>query len=112
MLKFKVNDKVVVLTGKDKGQTGVISKILKKINNVKKKEYFLILEGINLQKKHIKADPNKNKSGGISKIEAPINYSNVSLLNPITGKKDKIFFKILDNGKKVRVFKSNKEVLN
>lgn len=113
MLRFKVNDKVIVLAGKDKGKIGIISKVLKKIDKIKNKNnYFLILEGINFVKKHVKPIPNKNKPGGISKIEAPIDYSNVSLLNPVTGKKDKIFFKLLDNGKKVRVFKSNKEVLN
>jgi len=113
MLRFKVNDKVIVLVGKDKGKTSIISKIIKKFNRVKKiYEFSLILEGINFLKKHTKAVPDKNKPGGIIKVEAPISFSNVALLNPVTGKKDKILFKILDNGKKVRVLKSNGEVFS
>ncbi len=113
MLRFKVNDKVIVLAGKDKGKSSVISKIIKKFNRVRKiYEFSLVLEGVNFLKKHTKPVPNKNKPGGIVKIEAPISFSNVALLNPVTGKKDKVFFKILSNGKKVRVLKSNGEVFS
>ncbi len=105
MLKIKVNDKVIVLNGKDKGKIGIISKIIKKKNTM------VTIEGINLLKKHTKPVPNKNKTGGILKIEAPISSSNVALVNTITKKKDKIHFKILKK-KKVRIFKSNEEVLN
>jgi len=113
MLRFKVNDKVIVLSGKDKGKIAVISRIIKKFDSKRNGLNFsLILEGINLLSKHTKPVPNKNKPGGIIKIEAPISFSNVALLNPITGKKDKVYFKFFDNRKKVRVFRSNGEVLN
>jgi len=111
MFKFKVNDKVIVLSGRDKGKIGTISKIKKKIFGKKRQSIFFILEGINLLKKHVKANPNKNKPGGIVKIESPVASSNVSLVNPITNKKDKIYFKVLDNGKKNRIFRSNGEIL-
>jgi len=113
MLRIKVSDKVFVFKGKDKGKIGIVSKIIKKNNKINcSYSLYYILEGINLIKKHVKAVPSKNKAGGINKIEAPINSSNVFLLNPTTNKKDKILFKFLDNGKKVRVLKSNGEVLN
>lgn len=113
MLRFKVSDKVIVLSGKDKGKVGVISKVIKKINRTNFSfKFFLFLEGINLLNKHTKPVPNKNKPGGIVKIEAPMSFSKVALVNPITGKKDKVYFKVLDNGKKVRIFRSNGEVLS
>ncbi len=114
MLKFKVNDKVLVLTGKSKNQIGIIKKIIKhKIikNKTIVYKYFIILEGINFIKKHVKANPNKNKTGGIINIESSIAFSNIMLINPKTNKKDKIFFSLSDNKKKYRVFKSNSEVL-
>lgn len=113
MFKIKIKDKVLVLKGKDKGKIGIVSKVVKKIDkkNGSLKLYY-ILEGINFLKKHTKALPNKNKPGGILKIESPISSSNLILLNPITGERDKISFKFLDNGKKVRILKSNGEVLN
>ena len=98
MFKFKNGDKVILLSGKDKGKISVISKFIKK-----KKKLLLVLEGLNLLNKSTKAVPNKNKPGGIIKIEAPVPFSNVALLNPITQKKDKIFFKTL-NGKKKKNF--------
>ena len=110
MLRFKVNDKVIVLSGRDKGKTGIISSIIKRVKNGKI-YYFLKMEGINLLSKHTKPVPNKNQSGGILKIEGLLSFSNVALLNTLTGKKDKVFFKNL-NGKKVRVFRSNGEVLS
>ncbi len=107
MLKFKVKDKVIVLSGKDKGKIGIITKVIKK----NKSKFFLNIEGINIFKKHAKPSPNKSKSGGIIKIEVPVCFSNVAIINTITNKRDKVFFKFLSNGKKVRVFKSNKEIL-
>ena len=106
MVKFKTGDKVVLISGKDKGKISIISKIIKKKNQKR-----FILEGINLLSKNTKPVPSKNKPGGIIKIEAPVSSSKIALLNPITQKKDKIFFKIL-KGKKTRIFRSNGEVLN
>lgn len=109
MLKIKKKDKVVVLTGKHKKQIGIVSKIIiKKIGNTQKK--LILLEGLNLVKKHTKSNPNKEKSGGIITKEAPIDISNVIILNEFINKKDKIKFKI-DNNKKYRILKSNNEKL-
>jgi large subunit ribosomal protein L24 len=103
MLKFKINDKVMILSGKDKCKIGIIKKQF-----VKKKQ--VLIEGINFSKKNIKANPNKNKEGGIINIEKPISTSKIILINPQTNKKDKIFFSY-ENKKKIRIFKSNKEFL-
>jgi len=110
MLKIKKKDKVIILTGKHKQQTGIVSRIIKKIIN-KKKRNVVILEGLNLVKKHTKANPNKEKTGGIITKEAAIDISNVMTINPNNGKKEKIKFKIINN-RKNRFFKSNNEVLN
>ena len=109
MTKIHVKDKVVILAGKDKGKVGIVSKVLKdkKINR-----NFVIVEGLNLFKKHSKAVPNKNKSGGIITIEKPIDYSNVALFCESLNKRSKVFFNFSDSGKKSRFFKLNKEVIN
>jgi large subunit ribosomal protein L24 len=109
MLKLKINDKVVILSGKDRGKVGIISKVF---FSKKKKRMFSIVEGINLAKKHARAVPNKNKAGGIISVEKPIDCSNISLFCQSTGKKEKVCFKFLDNGIKSRVFKFNKGVVN
>ncbi|HIH2762529.1 MAG TPA: 50S ribosomal protein L24 [Candidatus Azoamicus sp. MARI] len=109
MLKIKKKDKVLVITGKHKKQIGIVSKIIKTYDG-KTERKLIILEGLNLIKKHTKSNPNKEKSGGIITKEAPVDISNIIILNEITNKKDKIKFKI-DNKKKCRVLKSNNEVL-
>jgi large subunit ribosomal protein L24 len=109
MNKIKVKDKVFVLAGKDRGKIGVVSKVFK---NNKLNRNFVIVEGLNLFKKHSKAVPNKNKSGGIITIEKPIDYSNVALFCESLNKRSKIFFSFSDSGKKSRFFKLNKEVIN
>ena len=111
MNRIKSGDKVFVIKGKDKGKEGVVSKVLKKNNCKGEGKLYVLIEGINLIKKHVKPNPNKNIDGGIVSKEAPISYSNIAIINPFTGKKDRILFKFLDNGKKVRCFKSNGEVL-
>lgn len=107
-----MNDQVVILTGKDKGKKGLISKIYKKYN-IKKKKYdcYVFIEGANLVNKTTKPNPNKNIPGGIVKKESKIDYSNIALMNPQNEKKSKIFYKFI-NKKKYRVFRSNGEVLN
>ncbi|GAB6034891.1 50S ribosomal protein L24 [Galenea microaerophila] len=95
-------DLVVVIAGKDKGKQGTIAKVLK---NGK-----VVVDGINLAKKHVKANPMTGEAGGIVEKEMPIDASNVALLNPETKKAEKVSFKEVD-GKKVRVFrKSGKPV--
>jgi len=104
MRKIKKGDKVIVITGKDKGKTGVVL------------SYYgdnrLIIEGINLAHKHQKPNPNKGISGGIIEKLMPIHLSNVALLNPSIGKADRIGFRLLADGRKVRYFKSTNEVVD
>ncbi|RJG50688.1 50S ribosomal protein L24 [Motilimonas pumila] len=94
------DDEVIVLAGKDKGKTGKVTKVLP---NGK-----VFVEGVNIIKKHTKANPQAGVAGGIVEKEAAIDVSNVAILNPTTGKADRIGFRIED-GKKVRFFKSNEE---
>ncbi len=104
MQKLKTGDQVVVLAGKDRGKQGEIK--------AKAKDGKFIVEGINLVKKHTKPNPNLGITGGIMDKEMPIDASNLALLNPATGKGDKVGVKTLDDGRKVRVFKSNGEVVD
>ncbi|VAX76805.1 50S ribosomal protein L24 [Buchnera aphidicola] len=101
--KIHANDLVIVLTGKDKGKTGVVRKIYRNKNTA-------IVSGINIVKKHQKSIPDRNQMGGIIEKELPIQLSNLSIFNKLTNKADKIEF-FLDSGKKIRRFKSNKELL-
>ncbi len=104
MNKVKVGDTVIVLAGKDKGRTG---RILKNIKNSR-----MIVENVNMIKKHVRANPNQNEQGGILEREAGIHVSNLAILNPQTNRADRIGIKTLEDGKKVRYFKSNGEVLD
>jgi large subunit ribosomal protein L24 len=101
MRKIKKGDDVVVLSGKDKGNRGIITKIVD--------DDRVLVSNINLVKHHKRAD--NNGDGGIISQEMPLHISNVALFNPQTGKSDKVGFKILENGRKVRIFKSTKEVV-
>ena len=102
--KIRTNDEVIVITGKDKGKTG-------KVTRVFPSEHKVLVEGINVKKKHQKANPNLNQAGGIVDIEAPVDISNVDIYNPDTKKADRVGFKFED-GKKVRVFKSNDKIIS
>ncbi len=104
MAKIKKGDDVIVRTGKDKGKSGRVSKVLK--------DNKVLVEGINQVKKNQKANPNTGISGGIITKEMPINISNVGLYNPQTKKADKVGYKVLDDGRKVRFFKSTNEVID
>ena len=104
MNKLKKGDSVIVISGKDKGKKGEIIKVIEPDK--------LLVTNINLAKKHVKPNPNKEETGGIIEREMPLHISNVMMLNPITKKRDKIGFKTLEDGKKVRVYKSNKEVID
>jgi large subunit ribosomal protein L24 len=107
MRKIKKGDKVVVITGKDKGRQGTVTAVLD--------DGHLLVEGVNVVKKHQKGNPNAGVAGGIVEKEMPIDLSNVMLFNPATGKGDRVGFKTIgegENRKKVRVFKSNQEVVD
>jgi large subunit ribosomal protein L24 len=104
MNKLRQGDEVIVLAGKDKGKQG---KIITLIENKK-----ILVEGINRVKKHQKGNPNAGVQGGIIDKDMPINISNVGLYNPETQKADRVGFKFLDDGKKVRYFKSTNEVVD
>ena len=101
MDKLKKGDEVIVITGRDKGKRGSVS--------ARVDERRLLVDGINTVKKHVKPNPMKGDTGGIVDKTMPIDQSNVMLFNPATGRGDRVGFKLLDDGKKVRVFKSNGE---
>jgi large subunit ribosomal protein L24 len=104
MRKIKREDEVIVLTGRDKGKRGKVAKVLD--NDT------VVVSGINLVKKHTKPNPQRGVNGGIVEKEAPIQVSNVAIFNAATGKADRVGFKILEDKRKVRVFKSSGEVID
>ena len=104
MNKIVKNDQVIIIAGKDKGRVGNVTRVL--ANNK------LVIQGMNVAKKHQKGNPQAGVPGGIIDKEMPIDVSNVMLVNPSTDKGDKVGIKVLDNGKKVRFFKSNGEVVS
>jgi large subunit ribosomal protein L24 len=104
MEKIRKGDDVVVVTGKDKGKRGTV---LRRVG-----EEHVLVEGVNRAKKHVKPNPVKGQAGGIVDKDMPIHLSNVALFNPATKKADRVGFKMLDDGRKVRVFKSNGELVN
>ena len=104
MRKFRKGDQVVVLTGRDKGRQGAVIRVLD--------DEQLIVEGINLVKRHQRPNPQAGKQGGIQSKEMPMHVSKVAIWNPATKKADRVGFKILADGKKVRRFSSNGEMLD
>ena len=104
MEKIGKGDEVVVVTGKDKGRRGTV---LRRVG-----EEHVLVEGVNRAKKHVKPNPMKGQAGGIVDKDMPIHLSNVALFNPATKKADRVGFKMLDDGRKVRVFKSNGELVH
>ena len=108
MHKIRKGDNVVVITGRDKGKTGTVLRVL---------EGKVVVEGINRVKKHQRPNPMKGLTGGIIDREMPLDVSNVMLVNPATGKGDRVGFKFLEAQggnapRKVRFFKSNGEVVD
>jgi large subunit ribosomal protein L24 len=101
--KIRRDDEVVVLAGKDKGKQGKVISVLTGDDR-------LVVEGVNIIKKHTKANPNTGEQGGIIEKEAPIHVSNVAIVNPATGKADRVGFRFEDE-KKVRFFKSNGDLV-
>jgi len=104
MRKIKKDDDVIVIAGKDKGKLGKVNRVLA---NDK-----LIVSGVQMIKKHQKPNPQLNIAGGIIEKEAAIQASNVAIYNPSSKKADKVGFKIEDDGKKIRVFKSSGEAID
>ncbi len=104
MQKLKKGDDVIVIAGKDKGRRGVIQTVV----SSKK----VIVENTNMVKKHTKGNPTLGTPGGIVDQEAAMDSSNVALFNPVGQKADRVGFKTLDDGTKVRFFKSNNEVVD
>lgn len=104
MEKIRKGDEVVVITGKDKGKRGtVVARV---------DAEHVVVEGVNRAKKHVKPNPIKGVAGGIVDKDMPIHISNVALFNAATKKADRVGVKVLEDGRKVRVFKSNGELVN
>jgi large subunit ribosomal protein L24 len=101
MNKLRKGDEVVVLTGRDKGKRGTIAQRVD--------EDFLVVEGVNIVKKHVRPNPLKGTQGGIVDKTMPIHQSNVAIFNAASGKADRVGIKQLADGKRVRVFKSSGE---
>ncbi|MEO5343190.1 MAG: 50S ribosomal protein L24 [Gammaproteobacteria bacterium SHHR-1] len=104
MRKIRKGDEVIVVAGKDKGKRGTVAQMVS--------EERLVVENINLVKRHTKPNPARGEQGGIVEKEMPLHVSNVALFNPVTNKADRVGFKTLEDGRKVRVFKSNGEVVD
>jgi large subunit ribosomal protein L24 len=102
--KIKKGDEVIIMTGKDKGRRGQVLKVFSSSK--------ILVENINLVKKHQKGNPNTGQESGIIEKEMPVQSSNVMLFNPASAKGDRVGFKTLEDGRKVRFFKSNSEVVD
>lgn len=104
MKRIHKGDQVIITTGRSKGQRGHVLRLLG--------EDRMLVENINMVKKHQKPNPSMNQAGGIVERESPIHASNVQVFNPGTGKADKVGFKTLDDGRKVRIFRSTGEAID
>lgn len=104
MNKIRKGDEVIVIAGRSKGKRGTV---LKRLD-----ENRLLVENVNMVKKHVKPNPNSGETGGIIEREAPIHQSNVMIFNPNTEKGDRVGIKTLDDNRKVRYFKGNGEVID
>ncbi len=101
MNKIRKGDQVIVTTGRDKGKRGTVS--------LRVDESKIVVDGVNVSKKHVKPNPLKGTTGGVVDKIMPIHQSNVAIFNPATGKADRVGIKLVDGGKKIRVFKSSGE---
>ncbi|HMK86154.1 MAG TPA: 50S ribosomal protein L24 [Steroidobacteraceae bacterium] len=106
MRKIRKGDTVILIAGRDKGRRGAVIEVLD--------DDRVRVEGLNMTKKHQRPNPNKNppQPGGIIEREAPLHVSSVAIFNPATQKGDRVGFKSLEDGRKVRIFKSNKEMID
>ncbi|MEE9343138.1 MAG: 50S ribosomal protein L24 [Gammaproteobacteria bacterium] len=105
MKKIRKGDDVIVTTGKDNGKRGMVTRVIPEKDRI-------VVENINVAKKHTKANPQQGIAGGIIEKEMSIHVSNVLLYNPQSKKGDRVGFKVLEDGRKVRVFKSTNEVVD
>lgn len=105
MAKIKKGDEVVVLTGKYRGQRGIVTRVLPG-------EDRIVVENVNMVKRHTRPNPMRGEAGGIVEKEAPIHVSNVAIYNPVTQKPDRVGFRLLEDERKVRYFKSTNEVVD
>ena len=103
MNRIRKGDQVIVTAGSDKGKTGEV---------VRMSGDKVVVQNVNMIKRHTKANPQAGQAGGIIEREAPIHVSNVMLLNPVTGKGEKVGFKVLEDGRKLRVFRSSGEAID
>lgn len=104
MNRIRKGDEVIVITGRSKGQRGHVLQVMR--------EERLLVENVNMVKRHVKPNPAKGNQGGILEKEAPIHASNVMLFNPATNKGDRVGFKTLEDGRKVRFYRSTGEVVD
>jgi large subunit ribosomal protein L24 len=104
MKRIRKGDEVIVIAGRSKGQRGHVLRVLN--------DERLLVENVNMIKRHTRPDPQRNAPGGIVEREAPIHVSNVQLYNPVTSKADRVGFKVLEDGRKVRIFKSTGEAVD
>ena len=104
MQKIRKGDDAIIIAGKDKGKRGTVLKVLESNR--------LVIENINMAKKHVKPNPNAGESGGIVEKELSIHASNVALYNSATSKADRVGIRVLEDGRKVRYFKSKSEVVD
>jgi large subunit ribosomal protein L24 len=104
MRKIKKGDDVIVIAGKDKGKRGAVLRVVDADH--------VLVEGINMVKKHERPNPMKGATGGIVDKEMPLHISNVAIYNPTTQKHDRVGIKVLDDGRRVRVFRSNGEMID
>jgi len=105
MRKLRKGDEVVVLAGKDMGKRGVVLKVIQDLEKI-------VVENINMVKRHTKGNPAQGTPGGIVEKEMPLHISNVAIWNPVSDKADRVGIKMLEDGQKVRFFKSNDEVVD
>ncbi|AMC35904.1 MAG: 50S ribosomal protein L24 [Iodobacter sp.] len=104
MNKIRKGDEIIVITGKDNGKRGTVLRVIPAEDRV-------VVEGVNVVKKHQKPNPMRGVQGGIVEKTMPVHISNVALFNTATGKADRVGFKTLEDGRKVRFFKSSGEVI-
>jgi len=104
MKRIRKGDEVVVIAGRDKGRRGVVTRVVG--------DDRVVVENVNIVKRHQRPNPARGVPGGIIEMEAPIHVSNVMLWNPATQKGDRVGFRVLGDGRKVRYFKSNNEVVD
>jgi large subunit ribosomal protein L24 len=103
MKNIRKGDEVIIITGKDKGRRGTVLRV---------DGESIVVENVNVVKKHQKPNPAKNVAGGIIEKEMPLHVSNVMLFNPVTQKGDRVGVKVLEDGRRVRIFRSNNEVVD